>query len=66
MKLKDEVLNEHELMELLGITRSQLDYLRYERDFPTRSLGKRVRVYLAQQVMAYLKEGSSQAESETD
>ena len=59
--LEQEVYSEEAVMELLGVSRKQLDYLRHEKDFPTVYLGKRVRVYLADEVLKHLKRGLPQS-----
>lgn len=64
--LEQEIYSEEAILELLGITKKQLDYLRLEKDFPTVYLGKRVRVYLADQVLEYVKKDAPQAQTEAD
>ena len=71
MKIQDELWNEEAMLELLGITRDQLDYLRLEKDFPTVRLGKRVRLYSAKAVLSYVagiasQEGSVQSQADVD
>ena len=53
--LQHEVYNESDMLQLLGIAKSQLDYLRHEKSFPYVNLGRRVRVYLAEQVWEYIQ-----------
>jgi len=45
-------------MELLGVNRKQLDYLRREKGFPCVRLGQRIRVYLADEVLGFIKQES--------
>ena len=53
--LAEQIWNEQQIMELLGINRKQLDYLRLEKGFPCVRLGKTVRVYLATETLAFVK-----------
>ena len=53
--LEKEVWKEADLMTALGLTRTQLDHLRLNKDFPCVRLGQRSRVYLASEVLNYLK-----------
>jgi len=57
--LEQQVWNEEALMELLGINRKQLDYLRLEKGFPCVRLGQRVRVYLGDEVLEFVKKAAS-------
>ncbi len=54
--LEQQIWNEQALMELLGVSRKQLDYLRLEKGFPCVYLGQRVRVYLANEVLEFTKQ----------
>uniref|UniRef100_A0A6H2A478 Uncharacterized protein n=1 Tax=viral metagenome TaxID=1070528 RepID=A0A6H2A478_9ZZZZ len=54
-KLEEEVYNELDLLELLGIGRQTLDTLRLEKGFPVVKLTPRVRIYLSDNVLAWLK-----------
>ena len=54
--LAEQVWNEQQIMELLGVNRKQLDHLRLEKGFPCVRLGRTVRVYLANEVLAFVKE----------
>ena len=53
--LEKMVWKEEDVLELLGLTRGQLDVLRRERYFPCVNLNQRTRVYLATDVYDYLK-----------
>lgn len=53
--LEQQIWNEQAIMELLGVNRNQLDRLRYEKGFPCVHLGQRIRVYLASEVLDFLK-----------
>ncbi|TET42783.1 MAG: hypothetical protein E3J66_03005 [Dehalococcoidia bacterium] len=54
--LEQEIWNEQAIMELLGINRKQLDHLRLEKGFPCVRLGRTVRVYLANEVLDFVKQ----------
>ncbi|MFC1874861.1 helix-turn-helix transcriptional regulator [Chloroflexota bacterium] len=54
--LEQQIWNEQSIMELLGINRKQLDHLRLEKGFPCVHLGQRVRVYLADEVLGFVKQ----------
>ena len=56
METLEQVWNEEEIMGHLGVSLEQLDRLRLEKDFPCIHLGKRVRVYLADEVLGYIKQ----------
>lgn len=49
------VYSEAAMLELLGIDKKTLDDLRRERGFPAVRLTTRARVYLADEVLAWLK-----------
>ena len=53
--LEQQVWSEEALITLLGVNRKQLDYLRLEKGFPCVHLGQRVRVYLASDVLDFIK-----------
>ena len=55
-RLAEQVWNEQEIMDLLGVGREQLDHLRLERGFPCVRLGQRIRVYLAEEVLGFIKQ----------
>ena len=57
LDLEKELWTEAQLIELLGITRDQLDNLRRDKGLPFVSLGQRTRVYLASEIFAWLKNG---------
>ncbi|MFC2024420.1 helix-turn-helix transcriptional regulator [Chloroflexota bacterium] len=54
--LEQQVWNEQAIMELLGINRKQMDNLRREKGFPCVHLGQRTRVYLANEVLDFIKQ----------
>ena len=54
--LEQQIWNEQAIMELLGVSRKQLDYLRLEKGFPCVYLGQRLRVYLADEVLGFVKQ----------
>jgi hypothetical protein len=61
LKMKSEinlnsVLNENELLEILGTKKSVLDRLRYRGQFPFCKVSHSCRVYLAADVLGWLKE----------
>ena len=51
----DEILTEKELLELLGVKRSQLDNLRLKQHLPFCKVSDRTRIYLARDVVDYIK-----------
>ena len=53
--LEQQVWSEKAIMELLDVNRKQLDRLRQEKEFPCVYLGQRIRVYLAIEVLDFLK-----------
>lgn len=53
--LEQLVYSEAAMLELLGIDKKTLDDLRREKDFPFVRLTTRARVYLADEVLAWLK-----------
>lgn len=55
-KLKDLVLSEVDLLELLNIEKRTLDTLRLEKGLPFIRLSSKCRVYLAEQVLDWLKQ----------
>jgi hypothetical protein len=42
-------------MELLGVNRKQLDSLRREKGFPTAYVSQRVRIYISDDVLLWVK-----------
>ncbi|MCL0048209.1 hypothetical protein M1N20_02000 [Dehalococcoidia bacterium] len=56
--LEQQVWNEQAILELLGINRKQLDYLRLEKDFPCARLGPKIRLYLADDVLEYIEQAT--------
>ncbi|GAI05757.1 unnamed protein product [marine sediment metagenome] len=54
--LEQQIWNEQAIMELLGVSRKQLDYLRLKKDFPCVRLGQRTRIYLANEVLDFIKQ----------
>ena len=59
--LEQAVWSESDLLELLGIDRKTLDYLRSEKGFPVVRLTVRSRVYLAGDVLRWLKSRAATA-----
>ncbi|TET39605.1 MAG: helix-turn-helix domain-containing protein [Dehalococcoidia bacterium] len=55
LPLEHLVYSEAAMLELLGIEKETLDDLRREKDFPAVRLTTRARVYLADEVLAWLK-----------
>lgn len=55
-RLEDVVYSEAVMLELLGIDKGTLDDLRREKGFPFVRLTSRARVYLADDVLAWLKQ----------
>lgn len=55
MPLEHLVYSEEAMLELLGVDRKTLDDLRREKGFPVVRLTARARVYLADEVLAWLK-----------
>ena len=53
--LEQQIWSEQTIMEVLGLTRKQLDYLRREKDFPSVPLTRSVRVYLIEEVLEFVK-----------
>jgi len=58
LTLEESVYSEAAILELLGIDKKTLDDLRREKDFPFVRLTTRARVYLADEVLAWLKRGA--------
>jgi len=56
LPLEQLVYSEVAMLELLGIDKKTLDDLRREKGFPFVRLTTRARVYLADEVLAWLKE----------
>ena len=54
-KLSDQVMSEVSLLELLNVEQPTLDRLRREKGFPFIRLNARCRVYLADEVLEWLK-----------
>ena len=55
MELEKQIWSEQALMELLGVTKKQLDNLRLEKGLPCVHINRRVRIYFADEVMEFLK-----------
>lgn len=55
LPLEQFVYSEGAMLELLGVDKGTLDDLRREKDFPYVRLTTRARVYLADEVLAWLK-----------
>lgn len=55
LPLEQLVYSEAAILELLGIEKETLDDLRRQKDFPFVRLTTRARVYLADEVLAWLK-----------
>ena len=58
MPLEQLVYSEAAMLELLGVDRETLDDLRREKNFPFVRLTTRSRVYLADEVLGWLKQRS--------
>ena len=58
LPLEQLVYSEAAMLELLGIDKNTLDDLRREKGFPFLRLTTRSRVYLVDEVLAWLKERS--------
>ena len=56
LPLEQLVYSEAAMLELLGIDKETLDDLRREKGFPFVRLTARARIYLADEVLAWLKE----------
>jgi predicted DNA-binding transcriptional regulator AlpA len=56
LPLEQLVYSEEAMLELLGIDKKTLDDLRREKGFPFVRLTTRARVYLADEVLAWLKQ----------
>ena len=54
-RLEDAVLSEEDLCALLGIDKKVLDDLRREKGFPFVRLTAKARVYLTDDILAWLK-----------
>jgi len=55
-RLEEAVLSEADLLELFGIDKKTLDDLRREKGFPYVRLTTKSRVYLADEVLGWLKQ----------
>ena len=60
--LEKEIWKEADILDLLGLTRVQLDRLRRERGFPVVQLGQRNRVYLARDILGYVQSKAGRQE----
>lgn len=58
LPLEQEVYSEAAMLELLGVDKKVLDDLRREKGFPAVRLTTRARVYLADEVLGWLKQKS--------
>ena len=56
LNLRDQVLSEVDLLELLNVEQQTLDTLRREKNFPYIRLNIKCRVYLASEVLDWLKQ----------
>jgi len=54
-RLEDAVLSEADLLELLGINKQTLDALRLDKGFPVVRLSRIKRIYLADDVLSWLR-----------
>lgn len=64
-----KIKTEAEILKKFDLTKSQLDVLRLEREFPFIKLSNSVRVYKTDSILAWLDENEiiwSEADSETD
>jgi DNA-binding transcriptional MerR regulator len=61
LPLEQQIWSEQAIMELLGVDRKQLDYLRREKGFPCVRLGQRIRVYLADDILKFVKQQAAQS-----
>ena len=61
LSLEQQIWSEQSIMELLGIDRKQLDYLRREKGFPCVRLGQRIRVYLAADILDFVKQQAARS-----
>ena len=61
LPLEQQLWSEQAIMELLGVDRKQLDYLRREKGFPCVRLGQRIRVYLADDILKFVKQQAAQS-----
>ena len=61
MRLEDLVYSEAAMLELLGIQKRTLDYLRLEKGFPFVRLALTCRVYRAADVMAWIDKRAAAA-----
>ena len=56
MELAKLVWSEAAMMELLGVSRKQLDVLRLEKGLPCVHLNRKVRLYFDDEVLKFLEE----------
>lgn len=56
LKLRDQVISEVDLLEVLNIELPALNALRLEKGFPVVRLNRNCRVYLADEVLGWLKQ----------
>jgi len=61
LSLEQQIWSEQSIMELLGVDRKQLDYLRREKGFPCVRLGQRIRVYLADDILKFVKQQAARS-----
>ena len=61
VSLGEQLLTEQMVMNLLGLTKKQLNYLRNAKGFPCVCLTRRARVYLAGDILEYVKRLSFRA-----
>lgn len=56
MEIQNQIWSERAMMELLGVTKKQLDGLRIDKGLPCVHLNRRVRIYFADEVLGFLNE----------
>ena len=56
MELEKLVWSEQALIELLGVSRKQLDVLRLEKGLPCVLLNRKTRLYFSDEVLKFLEE----------
>jgi len=59
-KLEQQVLSEVVLMDILGLTKKQLDHLRWGKGLPYVSLQRKARVYIADDVLEFIERQARQ------
>lgn len=61
-KLEQNVIIEEDLLKVLGLSKKQLDHLRWNKGFPCVQLSRTSRVYLADKVYEFISDLAQEQE----